>query len=71
MSFTPCKNCERRHEACHDACEEYQKYREQIETTKKRREKIRKIDLYYYDRIVEYKHKQIKKNKRRRLDYEQ
>jgi hypothetical protein len=35
----PCKGCEKRHEACHDSCEEFKAYKEkQLKIARKRRE---------------------------------
>ena len=33
----PCKDCEERHEACHDSCERYAVYKQKIQEAKNNR----------------------------------
>ena len=45
----PCKGCEVRSENCHAGCEDYKKFRKDMEKKAEARNKARQIDMYMRD----------------------
>ena len=46
MPQSPCKGCQERHLACHDSCEKFGKYREELSEYKKTVSKNKQINDY-------------------------
>lgn len=42
MSITPCKDCTGRHESCHSDCEEYKKWKDELDKERERIAEIRR-----------------------------
>ena len=63
---SPCKDCRKRHEACHDDCEEFRVYREKRAEIEKRRREIASGTEIDIERAEKKKHSEgwgLKRNK--------
>lgn len=45
----PCKGCEVRSENCHAGCEDYKRFRSELEKKAEARQKVKHIEMYMRD----------------------